>query len=312
MICHVSYRAQLEALSPGHGGVVDISATMRLGLDELRGTIRTRLMTSGLESREGVLVTKLRHIDACSRALLGVRQAQQSVADDRAGELIAVDLHIAADALGEITGVITTDDILERIFPSFVSGNEGIIVMGERCDVIVVGEVTQGVKPLWPQRAWGARTLLLTMDPDRIAQMSCNPAIGGIAKGHLVKRSMPWVVRWAGIRTRPGRQFRMINTSKGPAVRALRAQCDKGLSTGHPRKRLTEQPGLDLGGAVARVLTHAGAVTGIITDSGMRIQARRRRAYVRDVFEGAHPYRSEPFPCWESWGVVGEAVGLHA
>ena len=115
-------RAQLEALSPGHGGMVDISATMRLGLDELRGTIRTRLMTSGLESREGVLVTNLRHIDACSRALLGVRQAQQSVADDRAGELIAVDLRIAADALGEITGVITTDDILERIFSEFCIG----------------------------------------------------------------------------------------------------------------------------------------------------------------------------------------------
>lgn len=67
-------------------------------------------------------MTNLRHIDACSRALLGVRQAQQSVADDRAGELIAVDLRIAADALGEITGVITTDDILERIFSEFCIG----------------------------------------------------------------------------------------------------------------------------------------------------------------------------------------------
>lgn len=115
-------RAQLEALCPDHGSIVEISATMRLGLDELRGTIRRRLMTSELESREGVLVTNLRHADACSRALSGVEQAQQSVAADRAGELIALDLRIAADALGEITGVITTDDILERIFSEFCIG----------------------------------------------------------------------------------------------------------------------------------------------------------------------------------------------
>lgn len=95
---------------------------MRLGLDELRGAIRRRLMASGLESREGVLVTNLRHADACARALSGVEQAHQSVAADRAGELIAVDLRIAADALGEVTGVITTDDILERIFSEFCIG----------------------------------------------------------------------------------------------------------------------------------------------------------------------------------------------
>ena len=115
-------RGQLEAVCPDHGGIVDISATTRIGLEELRGTICEHLMTSRLESRDGVLVTNLRHTDACARALQGVEQAQQSVVADRAGELIAVDLRIAADALGEITGVITTDDILERIFSEFCIG----------------------------------------------------------------------------------------------------------------------------------------------------------------------------------------------
>ena len=115
-------RAQLDAVCPDHGGIVDISATMRIGLDALRGMIRDRLMTNQLESRDGVLVTNLRHADACSRALLGVEQALQSAAADHAGELIAVDLRLAADALGEITGVITTDEILERIFSEFCIG----------------------------------------------------------------------------------------------------------------------------------------------------------------------------------------------
>lgn len=115
-------RAHIEAACPDHGDIVDISATMGLGLDELRRTIRARLLMNGLESHEGAWVTNLRHADACARALQGVEQAQHSVAADRAGELIAVDLRLAADALGEVTGVITTDDILERIFSEFCIG----------------------------------------------------------------------------------------------------------------------------------------------------------------------------------------------
>ena len=72
--------------------------------------------------REGIQVTNLRHVDAFDRAVQGVEQARLSVDAGRAGELIAMDLRIAADALGEITGVITTDEILERIFAQFCIG----------------------------------------------------------------------------------------------------------------------------------------------------------------------------------------------
>lgn len=146
--------------------------------------------------------------------------------------------------------------------------------MGERCDVIVVGGGHAGCEAALAAARMGARTLLLTMDPDRIAQMSCNPAIGGIAKGHLVKEIDALGGEMGRNTDQAGIQFRMINTSKGPAVRALRAQCDKKVYRQVMQKTLTEQPGLTImGGTVARVLTHAGAVTGIITDSGMRIQA---------------------------------------
>jgi len=75
-----------------------------------------------LEAGDSILVTNLRHAAALERASQGVEQARRSVEEGRQGELIALDLRIAADALGEITGVITTDEILERIFAEFCIG----------------------------------------------------------------------------------------------------------------------------------------------------------------------------------------------
>ncbi|GAB1723923.1 MAG: tRNA uridine-5-carboxymethylaminomethyl(34) synthesis GTPase MnmE [Nitrospira sp. CR1.1] len=115
-------REDLGRAYSGHGDVFEISATLRIGLDELREAIRSRLLPGSLESNDGVLVTNLRHAAALERALQGVDQARQSVEAGRAGELVAMDLRTAADALGEITGIITTDEILERIFAEFCIG----------------------------------------------------------------------------------------------------------------------------------------------------------------------------------------------
>ncbi len=142
-------------------------------------------------------------------------------------------------------------------------------------DVIVVGGGHAGCEAALAAARMGAATLLLTMEKDRIAQMSCNPAIGGIAKGHLVKEIDALGGEMGRNTDRAGIQFRFINTSKGPAVRALRAQCDKALYRAAMQDTLGREPNVTIAeGVVDRLLTRGGAVTGVVTGVGERIAAR--------------------------------------
>ena len=147
--------------------------------------------------------------------------------------------------------------------------------MSQSFEVIVVGGGHAGCEAALAATRMGAKTLLLTMDRDRVAQMSCNPAIGGIAKGHLVKEIDALGGEMARNTDRAGIQFRFINTSKGPAVRALRAQCDKKLYRQAMRETLEHQPALTVAqGTVDRLLLTGSAVTGVVTDAGERIAAK--------------------------------------
>jgi tRNA uridine 5-carboxymethylaminomethyl modification enzyme len=141
-------------------------------------------------------------------------------------------------------------------------------------DVIVVGGGHAGCEAALAASRMGAKTLLLTMEANRIAQMSCNPAVGGIAKGHLVKEIDALGGEMGRNTDRAGIQFRFINTSKGPAVRALRAQCDKALYRSAMQDTLAREKHLTIAeGVVDRLLTAGGAVTGVVIGSGETITA---------------------------------------
>ncbi|MBM4124447.1 MAG: tRNA uridine-5-carboxymethylaminomethyl(34) synthesis enzyme MnmG, partial [Nitrospira sp.] len=147
--------------------------------------------------------------------------------------------------------------------------------MSNSYDIIVVGGGHAGCEAALAGARMGAKVLLLTMEENKIAQMSCNPAIGGIAKGHLVKEVDALGGEMARNTDQAGIQFRMINTSKGPAVRALRAQCDKRLYRQAMQATLRRQAGLRIAcGTVDRVVTDGGVVTGIVTGTGDAISSR--------------------------------------
>src|ERR687884_366220 len=118
--------------------------------------------------------------------------------------------------------------------------------MQTRYDVVVVGGGHAGCEAARACARIGHRTAMIAMNIDLIAQMSCNPAVGGIAKGHLV-REIDALGGIMGIVTdRVGIQFRLLNTSRGPAVWSPRAQCDKREYRAAMRRRLEAQPNLTI------------------------------------------------------------------
>ena len=147
--------------------------------------------------------------------------------------------------------------------------------MIERCDVIVIGGGHAGAEAAALAARAGARTVLLTQNLETIGQMSCNPAIGGIAKGTVV-REVDALGGVMGRATDLARiQFRMLNRSKGPAVWSPRAQCDRGLYRRAVRSLLERRPNLELvQGTVAGLMVDSGSVRGVETTDGRRYMAR--------------------------------------
>jgi tRNA uridine 5-carboxymethylaminomethyl modification enzyme len=142
-------------------------------------------------------------------------------------------------------------------------------------DVIVIGGGHAGTEASLAAARMGASTLLLTHSIDTLGQMSCNPSIGGIGKGHLVREIDALGGAMALATDEAGIQFRTLNSSKGPAVRAIRAQADRALYRRAIRNRLEGQPNLRLfQQAVDDIEVEGGTVTAVVTQLGLRFRAR--------------------------------------
>ena len=152
----------------------------------------------------------------------------------------------------------------------------GYFTFPKNYDVIVIGAGHAGIEAALASARMGAETMLLTMNLDSVGQMSCNPAIGGLAKGHIV-REIDALGGEMGINTdATAIQVRMLNASKGPSVRGPRAQCDKKAYQFRMKYALEQQPHLDLKqGQISELIVDSGEVCGIVTNLGVRYNTKK-------------------------------------
>jgi len=281
------------------GADVVVSALTGAGMADLRARIAQEVRRLADDAGPPAL-TRTRHRAGLADATVWLDRA----AEEKLAELRGEALRAALRGIGRVTGRVGTEDVLDAVSASSASASSGTPKDGpglccaeqERdddgtVDVVVIGGGMPAAKPPRRPPGWGARTLLLTQRRDTIGEMSCNPAIGGIGKGHLVREIDAFDGLMGRAADRAGIHFKLLNRSKGPAVRGPRAQADRARYRRAIQDLLAEQAGLQVHEATVDdfLIAPDGSLAGVACVDGRRILLRRGGADHRDI-----PARHDP------------------
>lgn len=169
--------------------------------------------------------------------------------------------------------------------------------MNFRYDVLVIGGGHAGCEAAVAAANMGAKTCLVTMDMNKIGQMSCNPAVGGIAKGQIVREIDALGGEMARVTDATAIQFRMLNRSKGPAVWSPRAQCDREKFIWQWRTVLDNTPNLDIWQDQANeLIVENKTAAGVKTGMGSGAESKMRSNNSRHIPQRTHAHRQEKTP----------------
>ena len=212
----------------------------------------------------------------CARQNLFLRGFWQLVQSDPLPfELASQELYFALSELDFVFGRIDIESVLDEIFLKLLFGEVGGAFHVKHFDVVIVGGGHAGCEALHAVCRYGLRAALVTLDQSKVGVMSCNPAIGGLGKGHLVREidALDGIMGTAADLS--GIQFRLLNRSKGPAVQGPRTQSDRKLYLQAIQALLRKQDYILIEGEAADLMSSGGAVTGVRLADGSEILAHR-------------------------------------
>ena len=246
--------------------ILDISSVTGFGVEKLLNKVIKRLQPKN--NTEIPIISRERQLLKLKNCLKHLKSFNL----DKNIDMAADDLRFSLKEVEEVYHKFDIENILDIIFNDFCIGKWFHVKKNNKYDVVVVGGGHAGVEAACASARMGSKTALITHKIDKVGEMSCNPAIGGLGKGHLVRE----IDALDGIMGRAidlsGIQFRMLNTSRGAAVRGPRAQADRKLYKKNIANFVEKQENLDLlEGSVEDIILKKNKVTGVLLSKGLKI-----------------------------------------
>ena len=286
-------------------GFYNISSKSGFGIDDFIKKISEKIKKTA--PNENLSISRERHVVCLSDAIAHLEASKE----EKNTDIFAEDIRQSVKSMSSLFGNVDIENILDIIFSDFCIGkwfHVKNIYIKNRYDVIVVGGGHAGVEAASASARMGVRVALLTHKKDKIGEMSCNPAIGGLGKGHLVREIdaldgiMGKAIDMSGI------QFRMLNLSRGPAVQGPRAQADRELYKHAVQNILKESSNIDIiEGSAEDIVIEENKLTAVIVEKIGKINCGCLVLTTGTFLRGLIRLGTKSFPA----GRVGDAPSIN-